>query len=71
MTTSPWLSADEVAELTARQKWKAQCRALAGMGIPFRVNAVGRPLVERVSVLTADRRAKAAKPTEPDWSKVA
>jgi hypothetical protein len=71
MTTSPWLSADEVAELTARRKWKAQCRALATMGIGFRVNAVGRPLVERAAVLTAGRAKVSGRPTEPDWSKVA
>lgn len=71
MTTSPWLSADEVAELTARRKWKAQCRALATMGISFRVNAVGRPLVERAAVLTAAKGPGAGRKTEPDWSKVA
>lgn len=45
-----WLTPEEVAELTARTRWSAQCRALAVMGVPFRPNAVGRPLVERASV---------------------
>lgn len=45
-----WLTPEEVTELTARSRWSAQCRALAAMGIPFRPNAVGRPLVERAAV---------------------
>jgi hypothetical protein len=55
---SPWLSASEVRELTGRQKWKAQAFALARMGIPFRPNGYGRPLVERTAVL--GKRGKAA-----------
>lgn len=31
-----WLTADEVEELTGLKRWKAQCRKLAEMGIPFR-----------------------------------
>lgn len=46
-----WLSAEEVAELTGRVRWKAQAFALARMGIPFRPNGFGRPLVERKAVL--------------------
>lgn len=47
-----WLTPDEVAELTARIRWTAQCRQLAAMGVPFKPNAVGRPLVERAAVLS-------------------
>lgn len=50
---TPWLTPDEVTELTALTHWSAQCRALARMGIPFRPNAAGRPLVERTAVLTS------------------
>ena len=64
---STWLLPEEVAQLTDRKRWSAQCRALAQMGIPFRPNAVGRPLVERSAVLSEDK-AKARKPSEPDWS---
>jgi hypothetical protein len=39
------------------------------MGIPFRLNAVGRPLVERDAVLKK-KPAKMAKQWEPDWSSV-
>ena len=60
-----WLSPDEVEELTAKKRWSAQCRALGMMGIPFRPNAVGRPLVERVAVLSAPKTAR--KKPEPNW----
>lgn len=63
-----WLTPDEVAELTARRRWTAQCRALAGMGVPFRPNAVGRPLVERAAVTTATKAAKAVQ--EPNWGAI-
>ena len=57
---SPWLSADEVEELTGLKRWKAQCRMLARMGVPFRPNGFGRPLVERASVLKVKPYGKAA-----------
>lgn len=62
-----WLTPDEVIELTGRQRWAAQCRALAGMGVPFKPNAVGRPLVERAAVCTSKPTTKRRK-AEPDWS---
>lgn len=43
---TPWLTADELHDLTGRTRWQAQCRALAAMGVPYRPNAQGRPLVE-------------------------
>lgn len=44
-----WLTPEEVAELTGLQpnSWAAQRRKLAKMGVPFRPNGAGRPLVER------------------------
>ena len=67
---SPWLTPEEVEELTDLKRWSAQSRALSRMGIPFRPNAVGRPLVERAAVLKhRDRQAAAV--TEPDWGKAA
>ena len=42
-----WLTTAEVIELTAKTRWKAQCRALDGLQVPYAVNAAGRPLVER------------------------
>lgn len=61
-----WLSPDEVVELTARTRWTAQCRVLAVMGVPFRPNAVGRPLVERGAVVSSPAPAKRKR--EPNWS---
>jgi hypothetical protein len=63
-----WLSPEEVQELTARKRWSAQCRALARMGIPFRPNAAGRPLVERALALKAKAAKDKPKRTEPDFS---
>ncbi|WP_408953006.1 DUF4224 domain-containing protein [Lysobacter sp. Hz 25] len=64
-----WLTPDEVGELTGLKpnSWKAQCRKLAAMGIKFRPNGAGRPLVERAAVLAGTTRRTAAKP-QPNWS---
>jgi len=70
MTASDlWLSPVEVEQLTARKRWSAQCRALAAMSIPFRPNAVGRPLVERTAVMRPQRSAKRSA-IEPNWSAI-
>lgn len=60
-----WLDPAEVAELTDKKRWTAQCRALAEMGVPFKPNAVGRPLVERAIVCAAPAKAKAKR--GPNW----
>lgn len=60
-----WLSPEEVEMLTGRKRWRAQCRQLTTMGVPFRPNGVGRPLVERTAVLTTTKPAK--KPAAPNW----
>jgi hypothetical protein len=65
---SAWLTVEEVEELTARKRWTAQCRALAGMGVPFKPNAIGRPLVERATVFKAKPERR---PAEPNWDKAA
>lgn len=62
-----WLTADEVETLTERKRWRAQCRMLARMGVPFRPNAVGRPLVERAAVLSSPPVSRERR-TRPDWS---
>jgi hypothetical protein len=66
-----WLTPDEVGELTALKpnSWKAQCRRLASMGIPFLPNAVGRPLVERAAVLKGPRTEPRRK-REPNWEAI-
>lgn len=65
---SAWLSPDEVQELTELQRWTAQCRALAALGIPFIPNAAGRPLVERGAVLKHDAPRKVAR--EHNWGAI-
>jgi len=64
---STWLTPEEIIELTARKRWTAQCLALAEMGIPFRPNRVGRPLVERAAVLRYDGKAACAA-GGPNWA---
>lgn len=64
-----WLTPEEVTELTARSRWSAQCRALAAMGVPFRPNAVGRPLVERAAVCK-QQSMKPRKKREPNWDAI-
>jgi len=64
---TPWLTAAELQELTGRTRWQAQARALAALGVPYRPNAQGRPLVERAAVLKHRER----KATEPDWENAA
>lgn len=63
-----WLTPEEVGELTGLKpnSWKAQCRKLAAMGIKFRPNGAGRPLVERAAVLAGSAKKAAAKP-QPNW----
>lgn len=62
-----WLTTDEIQQLTERVRHSAQCRALRSMGIPFRPNAIGRPLVERAAVLRY-RERPGRTPDQPDWS---
>jgi hypothetical protein len=45
-----FLTADELAELTGRKVKSKQIEALRRMGVPFRVNAVGKPVVTRVAI---------------------
>lgn len=64
-----WLTPAEVADLTARVRWSAQCRALAGMGVPFRPNGAGRPLVERAVVLRYRGKPERS-PDQPNWGAI-
>lgn len=66
---SAWLAPAEVAELTECKRRPLQCTRLAKMGIPFRPNYAGRPLVERAAVLAYKERP-ARNPAEPDWDAV-
>lgn len=65
-----WLTPEEVGELTGLKpnSYKAQCRRLERMGVSFLPNGIGRPLVERVTVLQKERVPAQRKRTEPNWA---
>lgn len=65
--SDPWLSAEAVAHMTGTKRRRLQCERLKAMGVPFRTNWIGCPLVEAARVLTVvPIRGHAA----PDWGKV-
>jgi hypothetical protein len=66
---SPWLTPDEVAELTDAKRRTTQCKRLAEMGVPFTPNYAGRPLVEYSAALKYKKRAD-KKAAEPDWNAI-
>ncbi|MFM0508625.1 DUF4224 domain-containing protein [Paraburkholderia sp. RL17-373-BIF-A] len=45
-----FLSTQELVQLTGRKVKKKQIEALRRMGLPFFVNALGRPVVARAAV---------------------
>ena len=63
--SSTFLERDEVKELTGRTKVALQIAQLAKMGIPFFVNAVGRPVVTRSAI--EGRGAPVAAPQKKAW----
>ncbi len=58
-----FLTADDLAELTGRKIKSKQIEVLRRMGLPFHVNAVGKPVV----TVAALEGRKAAKPPAPVW----
>ncbi|PTR17461.1 uncharacterized protein DUF4224 [Nitrosospira sp. Nsp2] len=56
-----FLTPEEIATLTGRKLKGAQVAQLRTMGIPFYVNAVGRPVVVR-SALESKQQEKQPKP---------
>ncbi|MGK5031508.1 DUF4224 domain-containing protein [Janthinobacterium sp. DSP2-3-3] len=59
-----FLGADDVVTLTGRKIKRLQVEALRNMGIPFFVNAIGRPVVARTVV---EGKAAAAPQEKPAW----
>lgn len=45
-----FLTSDELAELTGRKIKSKQIEALRRMGLPFHVNACGKPVVPSVAI---------------------
>lgn len=60
-----FLTRGEIAELTRRKYVRLQIEALRKMGLPFFINAIGRPVVLR-SVIEA-RRQVAPVPKKKEW----
>lgn len=48
--TATFLTADDLATLTGRKIKSLQVQALRKMGVPFFINAVGRPVVTRTAI---------------------
>lgn len=64
-----FLTPDELAELTHKQRPAAQIRALRAMGVEHRVRPDGKPVVLRAHVEALLGAGKTPRPrAEPDWS---
>ncbi|UQV48120.1 DUF4224 domain-containing protein [Janthinobacterium lividum] len=59
-----FLGADDVVMLTGRKVKRLQVEALRNMGIPFFVNAIGRPVVARTAV---EGKTAASPQEKPAW----
>lgn len=69
---SPFLTPDEIKELTGVKKGKGQKKrealqaaALRAMKIPFYINAIGRPIVVRSVIEGSEKKEDAAPTWEP------
>lgn len=63
--SNTFLTREEIRELTGRAHSNLQVAALSKMGVPFFVNAIGRPVVPRSSI--EGRGAPAASPARKAW----
>lgn len=57
-----FLTAEELAELTGRKIKSKQIEALRRMGLPFHVNAVGKPVVSAAAIEGRKQPVAAAAP---------
>jgi len=62
--STTFLEQTEIYELTGRKLKSLQVAALKNMGIPFFINAIGRPVVSRKVI---EGRATAAPPEKSPW----
>jgi hypothetical protein len=60
-----FLTEDDLVVLTGRPQKSKQIEQLRKMGVPFYVNAVGKPIVARATI---EGRPTKVKPPEPRWS---
>lgn len=61
-----FLEREEIKALTGRSYLKLQIEALKNMGIPFFVNAIGRPVVARSAI--EGRSGTATAPAKKPWA---
>jgi hypothetical protein len=55
-----FLDAQEMIKLTGRHRKSSQIATLKQMLIPFRVNAIGEPIVTRASIIGTPAKSEAA-----------
>jgi hypothetical protein len=60
---SMFLSSQDISELTGRKTKSKQIEALLRMGLPFWVNAIGRPVVTVTAI-----EGRREPPPEKGWS---
>lgn len=60
-----FLCREELRELTGRSLKSAQIEALRRMAVPFRVNALGRPVVTRAAIIGTQVKQET---TNSSWS---
>lgn len=60
---SMFLSSQDISELTGRKTKSKQIEALLRMGLPFWVNAIGKPVVTLTAV-----EGRMAPPQEKPWT---
>ena len=59
--SATFLEQSEIFELTGRKLKSLQVQALRQMGVPFFINAIGRPVVTRTAI---EGKAEQAAPSE-------
>lgn len=62
--SATFLDSTEICELTGRKLKNLQVAALRNMGIPFFINAIGRPVVPRNAI---EGKVAAAPPEKSPW----
>lgn len=64
------LNHEEIRALTGRRRYRAQARALARMGISYRLRPDGFPIVSRAHFeeIMGTTSPAVEKATQPDWS---
>ena len=59
--SATFLETPELCELTGRRSKSKQIEALRTMGLPFWINAVGKPVVARAAIEGGKKEEKVAK----------